>query len=257
MGFFDKIFGKNSNKSSQQTSHLQPLIEDTNDPEAPPLWRSIPSEENREKDLLKGINYNSVRIVFENGEIVNVIPDVNNYYKASIYNINNQDFDITKIEDVNNIPLPKHKFSSTNSLGTPVYRLEYLLRLRAGTERDKGNIGLAYALMNKGTEMLKYSSLEWQRHDYLREYYWLLDDDRIEEAEQFFKRIAPDLPAPFSEKEHIREVQHYNYAVLKKHFPNELPKSFSAYMRNYNKQDSKYDRFIDLGKQLNIDITKN
>lgn len=105
--------------------------------------------------------------------------------------------------------------------------------------------------------MLPYSPFDWQRHDYLREYYWLLDDNRIEDAENLKREMSYLPPKPYSKKEHIKEIQHYNYAILKRHFPKDLPKSFSAYMKNYNKQDEKYQKFVQLGKELNIDVTKN
>ena len=232
-------------------AYLKNITENTT-----PLWKSVPSEENRRKDLLNGIDYKTVRIVFKDREIIDVSPDVNNYYLASIYNIEGTDYNITNISDVNNIPVPSVR-DIHPGLGTPTYRLEYLLRLHAGMERDNGNIVLAYALMDKGTKMLPFSPFDWQRQDYLREYYWLLDDDRLEDAENFKQYILPLLPDFYSKNEKIKEIQHRNYAILKREFPNDLPKSFSAYMRNYNKQDEKYRRFIELGKVLNIDITQN
>lgn len=220
------------------------------------LWESVPSEENRRKDLLNGIDYKTVKIIFKSGEIIDVRPDVNNYYLASIYNINGIDYNITNINDVNSIPIPSTRVTHPG-LGTPTYRLEYLLRLHAGMERDKGNIDLAYALMDKGTKMLPFSPFDWQRQDYLREYYWLLDDNKIEEAESFKQSLSLSLPDFYSKKEKVKEIQHLNYAILKRKFPMDLPKSFSAYMRNYNKQDEKCQHFIELGKILNIDITQN
>lgn len=218
-----------------------------------PLWQCVPSNENREKDKLVTSDYSNVCIIFKNGEIQDVIPDVNNYYLATHYIINGIDYDISDIDSVNSIPLPQTKSPvARSSLGTPVYRLEYLLRIHAGFAKEKDNKELAYALMHKGTLMLKYSNLEWQRQDYLREYYWLLDDDKIEEAQSFFQSIESDLPFPYSEKEHTKEIQHYNYAVLKRHFPEDMPKSFSAYMRNYNKKDAKYEKFIELAKSIDI-----
>lgn len=220
-----------------------------------PLWQSIPSEENREIDQNNGIDYKKVRIIFNDGNIQDVTPDVNNYYLAEIYCINGEDYNITNIESINKIPLPSKKSDpSSGSVGTPVYRLEYLLRIRAGMAKDEGNKELAYALMDKGTKLLKYSRLDWMRHDYLREYYWLLDDDRIEDAKKFFTEIEPDLPEPYSDKERIKEIQHYNYAMLKRNFPQEMPKSFSAYMRNYNKKDAKYNKFVKLAESINIKI---
>lgn len=218
-----------------------------------PLWQSVQSEENREKDIKNGIDYCNVKIYFEDGTINNVIPDVNNYYKATLYNIDGVDYDITDISSVRKIPLPPHKNQSYSS-GTPIYRLEYLLRIHAGFAKDNGNTELAYALMHKGTELLKFSNIEWQRHDYLREYFWLLDDDRIEEAQKFFGEISEDLPEPYSPKEYTKEIQHYKYALLKRNFKNEMPKSFSAYMRNYNKKDEKFQKFVKLAESIGIDL---
>ncbi len=218
-----------------------------------PLWKSTPSEENRAKDKLHTIDYKNVKVYFKNGTIIDVIPDVNNYYLANIYNIDGKDYDITNISSIESIPIPEEKYGGYSD-GTPVYKLEYLLRLHAGLEKEKGNSELAYTLMHKGTKLLRYSNIEWQRHDYLREYFWLLDDDRIDEAENFFQNISPILPTPYSEKEHTKEIQHYKYALLKHHFKDEMPKSFSAYMRNFNKKDEKFKKYIELAKQININL---
>ena len=269
MGFFKKIFkqsahrfnhtGKNGgtnkiyeNNDIENTSipvkheNIQPDI---------PLWKSIPSDENREIDKRNNVDYKKVRIIFDDGNIQDVVPDVNNYYCAEIYCINGIDYNITDIDSINSIPVPDANSKPlSSSLGTPVYRLEYLLRVHAGMAKDEGNKNLAYALMHKGTQLLKYSNLDWKRQDYLREYYWLLDDGRIEDARSFFSSIESDLPAPYSEKESIKEIQHYNYAMLKRFFPEKVPKSFSAYMRNYNKKDSKYNDYVKLAQSINITI---
>lgn len=218
-----------------------------------PLWRSVPSDENRRKDMLNISDYSEVKIFFENGHIINVVPDVNNYYLATIYNIDGKDYDITSITSIMDIPLPTEKDKSFCG-GTPVYNLEYLLRIHAGFAKDEGNDELAYALIHKGTEMMRFSNVDWKRHDYLREYFWLLDDDRIEEAMVFLQGISPFLPEPYSTKEYIKEIQHYNFAQLKRHYKSEMPKSFSAYMRAYNKKDEKFERYAELAKTLNIDI---
>ena len=68
----------------------------------------------------------------------------------------------------------------------------------------------------------------------------------------FFKNIEHELPSPYSDKEYTKEIQHYNYAILKRNFPDELPKSFSAYMRNFNKKEVKYEKYKELAETLNI-----
>lgn len=262
MKLFNKLFPKSNKKPVLSDNENEPVCDETiksveeySIDAATPLWRSIPSEENRQKDRDNSINYNNVQIVFKYGEIRDVIPDVNKYYSVTHYNIDGIVYDITDIENIKRIPIPNCKFpASSDAIGTPVYRLEYLLRLHAGFERKKGNYDLAYALIHKGTELLKYSPLLWHRHDYLREYYWLLDDGRIDDAISFFDNIKNDLPEPYSEKEHIKEVQHYNYAVLKKHFPKDMPKSFSAYMRNYNKGDENFKKYKELANTIGLNL---
>lgn len=222
-----------------------------------PLWKSIPSEENRAIDKINGIDYRNVIIYFQDGNIIDVVPDANNYYMATIYNIDGKNYDLTDIVSVNNIPLPPRKTNpSDDSLGTPVYRLEYLLRIHAGFEKDNGNIKLAYALMHKGTQLLRFSNIDWQRNDYLREYFWLLEDDKIEEAQNLLKELTPYMPAAYTEKDHVKEIQHLYYALLKRNFKEIMPKSFSAYMRSYNKKDKKFQKFKELGTQIGIDLDK-
>ena len=57
-----------------------------------PLWTSVPSEENRRKDLLNGIDYKTVRIVFKDRECFIKIPRVSNkrdfvYYNALFFSV--------------------------------------------------------------------------------------------------------------------------------------------------------------------------
>ena len=84
-----------------------------------PLWQCVPSNENREKDKIVTSDYSNVCIIFKNGEIQDVIPDVNNYYLATHYIINGIDYDISDIDSVNSIPLPQTKSPvARSSLGT-------------------------------------------------------------------------------------------------------------------------------------------
>lgn len=261
MKLFNKIFSSFNKTSS--INHEEIFIEENEEePEkeyeenvATPLWQSIPSDENREKDKLNTTDYSNVVIYFKHGDIYDVVPDVNNYYLATHYNIDGTDYDISDVSSVNSIPLPtKEAPANESSISSPTYRLEYLLRIHAGFAKDDGNSALAYALMDKGTKMLRFSTISYLRHDYLREYYWLLDDDRIEEAQAFFKTIKANLPKPYSDKEYTKEIQHYNYAILKRNFPKDLPKSFSAYMRNYNKRDAKFQKYEELARSINITL---
>lgn len=260
MKLLDKILKRNiqndckPNYNSIDQQYTEMDSDDETDNSNIPLWKSIPSDENRKKDLMHGIDYRKVKIYFDDGTIKDVVPDVNNYYNATIYNINGVDYDITDISSVKQIPLPMKKSQSYSALGTPVYRLEYLLRIHAGIEKDNGNTELAYALIHKGTELLKFSNIEWHRHEYLREYFWLLDDDRIDEAQEFFNKISSQLPTPYSSKEYTKEIQHYNYAVLRHNFKAEMPKSFSAYMRNYNKKDEKFEKYVKLAETIGINL---
>lgn len=218
-----------------------------------PRWQRVPTTEGHEEDVARGIVMEKVCLYFKNGILFDVVPDVYGYPAARVYNIDGKEYDILSIEDVNNIPIP-HYTDEDSIFGSPTYNLEYQLRICATDERKKGNNELAYTLLKKGTEMMFHSKIAYLRHDFLRLYYWLLEDGKIDEAKSFFASISNKLPQPYSEKEYTKEVQHLNYALLKDAFAKEMPKSFSGYMRNYNAKNDKFIQYQKLAKEINIEL---
>ena len=171
----------------------------------PQKWSSIATKEDIEFEE-SNIDLVNITIFFKNNIIINVIPDVYNYYKARYYNIDGVKYDTKNISAVKSIPLKKSDLVS----GTPVYNLEYLLRKRAREERKLENNELAYALLKKSNALMKCTSMKYNISDYLLIVKWLFEDGLFEEAEKSIATLHNAFPAVFDEtlqrKQYIRDV---------------------------------------------------
>lgn len=142
-------------------------------------WSSIRNEKEMEIER-NTIDLKNVTIYFKDGIIIDVIPDVYDYYKAQFYNIDGEIYDTYSIKSVKSIP--EVDFSRRKTLGTPVYYLEYLLRMRASQERKSHNDPLAYALLEKSTQLMKNTGTFYNKKDFLRLANWLYQDGKYEQA---------------------------------------------------------------------------
>lgn len=168
-----------------------------------PKWSSIRNEEKMELERTT-VDLKNVTIYFKDGIIVDVIPDVYDYYKAQFYNVDGKIYDTYAIESVQSIPL--FDFTNRKSLGTPVYYLEYLLRMRASQERKSKNNPLAYALLEKSTQLMKKTGAFYSQKDFLRLSNWLYEDGRYNQA----VKVERDLLAAFPDgsSAHLEAFQH-------------------------------------------------
>ncbi len=139
------------------------------------------------------IDLTTVTIFFHNGIICRIVPDVQSYYSARYYVIEGNFYDTYSLEDVKSIPIPVFN----ESYGTPVYNLEYLLKMRASEEREKENYELSYALMYKAIEGMKASRIMYGKKEYVQFIMWLYKDGRIEEAAMLEKRLRREEPEVF------------------------------------------------------------
>lgn len=153
-------------------------------------WSSI-----REPEAMKveaeTMDLKKVTIYFKNGRIIRVVPDVYDYYKAQYYNIDGKTYDTYSIPSIINIPVPN--YSKREALGTPVYNLEYLLRMRASQERKRNNNELAYALLEKSTFLMKYTGTYYNYKDFFRIANWLYQDGKIQEAKKVESELSQEL----------------------------------------------------------------
>lgn len=149
-------------------------------------WSSIRDEKEMEIER-NTMDLKNVMIYFKDGIITDVIPNVYDYYKAQYFNINGKTYDTYSVESVQSIP--KFDFSNRKSLGTPVYYLEYILRMRASQERIIHNNVLAYALLRKSTQLMENTGNFYNSKDFLRLANWLYQDGKYEQAKTVEKEL--------------------------------------------------------------------
>ena len=157
-----------------------------------PYWNQLRNGKRMEFER-NNIDLTTVTIFFHNGIICRIVPDVQSYFSARYYVIEGNFYDTYSLEDVKSIPIPVFN----ESYGTPVYNLEYLLKMRASEEREKENYELSYALMYKAIEGMKASRIKYGKKEYMRFIMWLYKDGRIEEAAMLEKRLRREEPEVF------------------------------------------------------------
>lgn len=157
-----------------------------------PYWKQIRNGARMEFEM-NNLDLTNVTLFFNNGILCRVMPDVQSYYSARYYVIDGSFFDTYSLSDVEAIPIP----SFNESYGTPVYNLEYLLKMRASQERNKKNYDLSYALMYKSIDGMKASKLNYGKKEYMRFIMWLYKDDRINEAVTLENRLRREIPEVF------------------------------------------------------------
>ena len=177
-------------RTSEEKDYEYITLDNIEKSSSEPKWSSIRDEKEMEIER-NTMDLKNVTIYFKDGIIVDVVPDVYDYYKAQFYNIDGKVYDSYSIESVKSIP--EFDFSNRKLLGTPVYYLEYLLRIRASQERKIQNNDLAYALLIKSTNLMKKTGQHYNSEDFLRLSNWLYKDGQYEHA----KRVEQELLATF------------------------------------------------------------
>lgn len=216
-----------------------------------PKWFSIRDESEMEIER-NTIDLKNVTIYFKNGIITDVKPDVYDYYKAQFYNINGIIYDTYSIESVQSIP--QLDFSNRKSFGTPVYFLEYLLRMRASQERKAHNNDLAYALLIKSTQLMKTTGTFYSSKYFLRLANWLYEDGKYEQAKfaeqkllSMFSTSSSVHTAAFEKTIHDCKKNHIDYVVCP-FSPGTCPICASYQMRVYciSGKDKRFPKLPDI-----------
>ena len=121
-------------------------------------------------------------------------------FKARTYHEKYLDtlYDFTSIEGISKIPNDKADVPLVVSGGTPCYRLDYVLRLKA-TNYKKNNINLAIACLKKANEISFNTNYTCEK-DYMRVVEYLKAVGRFDEARQEETKIKTVyLPTQFTE----------------------------------------------------------
>lgn len=184
-------------------------------------------------------------------------------------------YDLTTVEGINAIPVPKRKSISTG--GSITGRVEYYLMLKAGQYEKEGDTEKALACYRKTNELMPMSPVSYQYESYMRLPRYLrklrrFDEARAEEtkinalfpdkgvyemsktsfiddmrsaghseqrAEELYKKYKAECDA-----ERNKHLCRIDYEWLWEFMPDVCPKSFSGYMRMRNANTDKYRRIV-------------
>ncbi len=130
---------------------------------------------------------------FKNGFLYDVCPRDTNIslyedrgvaYNARFIISDGVKYDLTSYEDLGKIETPDFQgsYDTTSSL-------DYVLRMCASNYRNKGQNHLSISILAIATKMMIYSKISWSSKDFKRIVYWLIEDGRQEEADDWEKFI--------------------------------------------------------------------
>ena len=145
-----------------------------------------------------------VTVYYENGQVVKMIPEPSESYynvrelinEATSIVSDGVPYDLTNKKSIFSIAIPKytncHSNKHAQSLGATGY-LDYVLRMHAGLLWGK-QTDLSTACLMKATQLMKYSTLGWQKKDFYRIVDWLVQLGRFEKAKEWEDWIERNIP---------------------------------------------------------------
>lgn len=196
-------------------------------------------------------------------------------------------YDLSTINGINSIPVPKRKERSSGGIQSVTGRTEYYLFRKASEYEKAGEDELALACYRKANQLMPYSPVSYQKDYYLRLPRYLrrlrrFDEARAEEDKinamdpsdgvfelskpQFVsdmisaghtKKHAQGLYAEYKaerDAEHQKVLFHADYDWIFEFLPDLCPKSFSGYMRMKNANTKNYQKIVAEAKKLGRDI---
>lgn len=198
-----------------------------------------PDEYNKHVYISLEINFpnNSITAYFKNGKIYKVKPYTKiplNYVagyanKARFIVSDGKKYDLSNIESVNSIPIPK--YNSESKIGV-TGMLEYILKMHPYTD----DLNLNIAIMDKAISMMDYSVYSYSIDTYLQFPRMLYEKGLFELGDEKLSKIL--YSAKYAYEFDALKLKNYRDYHYKRHKdPNSVPKSFSAYMRKLNKQN--------------------
>ncbi|HRR78065.1 MAG TPA: hypothetical protein P5191_14895 [Ruminococcus sp.] len=164
-----------------------------------------------------------IKAIYKNGYLFNTEPALSDYYEerdkfyeARFIISDGIEYDLEEIASVQSITVPDFKRQvdtetpGTYSLGVTGY-LDYVLRMKASELRNKHKNELSIAVLAKACEIMKRSTVQWKRNDYMRLVNWLYEDKRFDEADQYEEKINAffklETASPKYTPTHSRQIQ--------------------------------------------------
>lgn len=167
-------------------------------------------------------------------------------------------YDLSTIDGINAIPVPKFKALPTGGVGSPTGKIEYYLMIKGGQYETSGEIELALACYRKANELMPRSSTAYGREPYMRLPRYLrklrrFDEARAEEA-KIEKLFASGKVFDYGGDDPKTAQKRAEYNWLWEHLPDHCPKSLSAYSRMKNQKTDKYKILVAEAKKLGYKI---
>lgn len=147
-----------------------------------------------------------VTVFFQNGQVVKMLPEpTTSYYevrdfinKATSIVSDGVAYNLKDKNSIYSIAVPKYVYNHQNShaieLGVTGY-LDYVLRMHAGLCWRNKEYEISIACLGKATQLMKYSTIGWQKKDFYRIVDWLEQIGRFEKANEWKEWIEKNVPS--------------------------------------------------------------
>ena len=167
-------------------------------------------------------------------------------------------YDLSTIDGIKAIPVPRRKEKPTGGIGSPTGKIEYYLLLKAGQYESSGDVELALACFRKANELMPFSSTEYGREPYMRLPRYLRKLRRFDEAREEEAKIARLFTSgqvfDYGDDDPKVAQKRKEYDWLWEHLPEHCPKSLSAYSRMKNQKTEKYKALVAEAAKLGYKI---
>lgn len=148
---------------------------------------------------------NTYTIYFAYGHVAKVFPQFSGSYYENRNIINaatsivsdGVPYDLTDIESIHSIQIPNYHIYASNKIGEELGItgfLEYVLRMHASLCWNKGDMNIAIACLEKATQLMKYSTMNWPVEDFYRIVNWLNDLGKFRSANNWREWITKNVP---------------------------------------------------------------
>lgn len=149
------------------------------------------------------LHYDNTRriLYFINGKLMLISPamkDDINYYSADYYDSDGVLYDISTVDGINFLPVPRYA-KLIESLPSPTVYIEYILHRKAMGYSSQINSELAIAAFRKSNELMSHARIQYHAKDYMNYINYLLKCGLFENAETEKYKLVKSLPYIFSE----------------------------------------------------------
>ena len=158
------------------------------------------------EDQQSSINYT---VYYAYGHIVRALPPLRGYYEnreiinaATSIVSDGKAYNLADIHSIYSIPVPSFHSHVESRIGREMGitgNLDYVLRMKASLYWNNKDFDLSIACLEKATQIMASSDIEWPKNDFYRVVNWLRDLGCLERANAWKKWIEKTIPDPVKE----------------------------------------------------------